>query len=75
MKQDIYCIDVSKTLLATPQCFLPIANRLKQLQGVYLYYALNTMVWIRLGNVMRIQATVQEFDVRNGEIFKKAKDN
>ena len=46
IKNDVSCLDDSKTLLAGPECYLPVHNEEKYLQGAYLYYDYNDRVWI-----------------------------
>ena len=74
VKEDVSCLDESKTLLSGPEYYLPVVNDEEGLlQGVYLYYDSNDRVWIRSGKVTGTQANGCNFSVRHNEHVAKAK--
>ena len=68
VKNNLSCLDETTTLLGNSQHFLLTSNSEANLQGAYLYYDSNNLVWIRSGKV-----TGRGFKVRDTEHLKKAK--
>lgn len=72
-KDNLSCLDETKTLLTTVDRFLMVTNSVASHQGVYLYYDTNDHVWIRSGKVTGLQMNNKRgFLARHDEHRKKA---
>ena len=72
MKDDISCLDESKTLLNSPNNFILVTNDEEKKHGVYLYWDNNDSIWIRSGKATGV-SNDRGFLVRHKEHLKKAK--
>ena len=72
-KDNLNCLDESKTLLTSTDRYFLVTNTVSINQGVYLNWDTNDYVWIRSSKVTGLQASrKRDFLSRHDEHVKKA---